>query len=87
MRVFAVDLFGFSPAQARRFTSHSFSYGGASTLAAANTSEANLQLVGRWKSMAYKVYLKQSRALFERAHSTLSNARWISVQDIRLLAI
>lgn len=87
MRAIAVDLFGFSTVQAKRFTSHSLRYGGASTLAAANTSEANIQLVGRWKSMAYKVYLKQSRALFERANSTLSNANWISVQDIRLLAI
>ena len=82
-----MNLFGFSSVQAKRFTSHSLRYGGASTLAAANTSEANIQLVGRWKSMAYKVYLKQSRALFERAPSTLSNANWISVQDIRLLAI
>ena len=82
-----MDLFGFSPVQAKLFTSHSLRYDGASTLAAANTSEANIQLVGRWKSMAYKVCLKLSIALFKRFHSTLPNATWISKQDIRLLAI
>ena len=64
LRLIATDLCGFSETESLRFSPHSLRYGGASTLAAAELPNCNIQLAGRWKSEAFKLYLKASHKLF-----------------------
>jgi hypothetical protein len=86
MRFIATELCGFSANEALRFSPHSLRYGGASTLAAAELPNCNIQLAGRWKSEAFKLYLKASHKLFETTQSVLAQPPLMSVCDVRRLA-
>ena len=86
MRLVATELCGFSSIEALRFSPHSLRYGGASTLAAAELPNCNIQLAGRWKSEAFKLYLKASHKLFETTQSVLSESTLMTVHDVQRLA-
>ena len=42
----------------RRYSSHSFRKGGASSLQAAGVGDAAIRLLGRWKSDAFNLYVR-----------------------------
>ena len=56
-------LFGFDP---DKFSSHSLRIGGASALAAAGAPSWVIQLTGRWKSLAFLIYIRLASATFQR---------------------
>ncbi len=85
MRVIALQS-GFSKIEAKRFTPHSLRYGGASALAAANLPDYSIKFVGRWKSDAFLIYVKETCQKFFRIHEALADASLIPVSDVVKLA-
>jgi hypothetical protein len=57
-------LFGFDP---DKISSHSLRIGGASALAAAGAPSWVIQLTGRWKSLAFLMYIRLASAAFQRS--------------------
>lgn len=64
LRLTAITFFQFETTTAKRFTPHSLRYGGASTLAAANIPDYQIQMAGRWRSDAFMIYIKESFEIF-----------------------
>ena len=51
---------------------HSFRIGGASAAATAGIPDSTIQVMGRWASNAYRVYLRTPDATFRRAAYAMS---------------
>ena len=47
---------------ALQFSGHSFRQGAATTVAEAGFTEYEIQMLGRWRSDAYKLYIESSRS-------------------------
>lgn len=62
---------------ASNFSSHSFRGGGASSAAAAGFSDYEIQLLGRWRSDAYKLYIEPDPSRVLRLSSLL---HWVHPQ-------
>ena len=56
-----------------RFSTHSCRIGGASLLAAAGMQDYMIQIIGRWKSLAFLTYIRSASSFFTRALSALTN--------------
>lgn len=69
----------------RRYTPHSLRYGGASALAARGVPDSHIQIMGRWKSLAFLQYLKLSRQVMERSLNILTDPSAFTVADVRRL--
>ena len=68
-----------------RFKTHSLRIGGACALLAANVSEALVKLMGRWKSLAFLMYLRMLDSAYNTAISAISNPTSMTVEHIRRL--
>ena len=70
--------FGFDP---KFFSTHSVRIGGASILAAAGMPAYSIQLMGRWKSSAFMLYIFRSVELMNTCFKALSDASVFSNSD------
>jgi hypothetical protein len=73
---------GFNPSQ---FSSHSLRIGGASALAAAGVADSIIQIMGRWKSLAFLMYIRLATAAYTKALSTLQSSNVLTADDIKKL--
>ena len=65
-----------------RYSSHSLRIGGASVLAAAGLPDYMIQLIGRWKSLAFLTYIRSNLAMFSRAVAALANPKVFTVSSL-----
>jgi hypothetical protein len=77
--------FGFTSAQCKAFKIHSLRYGGASTMEAAGLDDAAIQVVGRWKSLAFLQYIRAAQQVFNRTQKALTNSLTLCAANVRLL--
>ena len=66
-----------------RFSSHSFRVGGASVLAAAGVPDYIIMKMGRWRSLAFLDYIRESGTFFSVALSSLSNPTLFTLDHLR----
>ena len=69
-----------------RFKSHSMRIGGACNMLANGVSETIIKLVGKWKSIAFLLYLRMLDAAYNTALAAVSNPRSVTTDSIRHLA-
>ncbi|KAG5734538.1 Integrase/recombinase xerD like protein [Termitomyces sp. T112] len=86
----ALSAAGINPAP---FTGHSFQHGATSTAAATGYSDYEIQLLGRWHSDSYKLYIENDPAcilhlssLLHMAHTHLAPFEPLALQDYTALA-
>ena len=61
--------------QQRAINTHSLRIGGASALASINTPDYIIQIMGRWKSDAYRTYISLSDQFITNTHRTLATTQ------------
>ena len=66
-----------------RYTTHSFRVGGASQLAAGGTPEYIIMKMGRWKSLAFLDYIRESSSFFSVALSKLTDPSLLTVHQLK----
>jgi len=64
------------------YSSHSLRIGGASVLAAAQVPDYTIQLMGRWKSLAFLDYIRLSTRAFNKAIALMSNLSTFTSTDL-----
>ena len=65
------------------FSTHSLRIGGASALAAAGVRDSTIQLMGRWKSLAFLMYIRLASSAFNAALEKMCNVNTLTVSDLR----
>ena len=75
----------FNFAETANFSTHSLRYGGASALAAAGLNQYVIQLMGRWKSMAFLQYIQLASSSWQLAYNAVMDPSLMTVNDIKLL--
>ncbi len=65
-----------------RYSSHSLRIGGASVMAAAGLPDYVIQLIGRWKSLAFLTYIRSNLSMFTKALSVLSNPDLFTISHL-----
>jgi hypothetical protein len=78
IKVVAVHL-GLDP---NRYSTHSLRIGGATVMAAAGLPDYVIQLIGRWKSLAFLTYIRSNLAMFTSALSVLTNPKLFTVSHL-----
>ena len=58
---------------------------GASTLAAANIPDYQIQMAGRWRSDAFMIYIKESFEIFVQTQKALADPSLIRIADVKRL--
>jgi hypothetical protein len=66
----------------RRYSSKSLRIAGASALAAANIPDYTIKQLGRWKSDAFLIYIRNSTKAFHEAIRALSNISTLTTSDL-----
>ncbi len=66
----------------RRYSTHSLRIGGATLLAAAGLPDYIIQLIGRWKSLAFLQYIRSNESMFSKALSVLSNPNLFTISHL-----
>ena len=66
-----VQLLGWKPEE---FSGHSFRRGGATSLAESGVADSTIKTMGRWKSVAYQVYIDTSEDSKRQASVAMANA-------------
>jgi len=66
----------------RRYSTHSLRIGGATLLAAAGLPDYMIQLIGRWKSLAFLQYIRSNESMFSKALSVLSNPNLFTISHL-----
>ena len=77
-----VAIQGFDP---EKFSTHSLRIGGATALAAAGVPDSTIQTLGRWKSLAFLVYIRTSITTLQRALLSMINPGTVTSRDIEEL--
>ena len=67
---------------ASRYSTHSLRIGGASVLAAAGLPDYFIQVIGRWKSLAFLSYIRSASSMFNKALSALTNPSLLTVSHL-----
>jgi hypothetical protein len=70
---------GLSPSD---YSGHSFRRGGATSLAAAGVPAAMIKQMGRWKSLAYQVYIDNTKEEWAKASQAMSQAEASQVKVV-----
>ena len=78
IKVVALSL-GLDP---NRYSTHSLRIGGATVMAAAGLPDYVIQLIGRWKSLAFLTYIRSNLSMFTKALSVLSNPNLFTVSHL-----
>ena len=65
-----------------RYSTHSLRIGGASVMAAAGLPDYVIQLIGRWKSLAFLTYIRSNLSMFTKALSVLSNPDLFTISHL-----
>jgi hypothetical protein len=78
IKVVAVHL-GLDP---NRYSTHSLRIGGATVMAAAGLPDYVIQLIGRWKSLAFLTYIRSNLSMFTKALSVLTNPNLFTVSHL-----
>jgi hypothetical protein len=68
-----------------KYSSHSLRIGGASVLAAAGVPDYVIMKMGRWKSLAFLMYIRAASSMFRSAMLALSNPHLLTCQHIKRL--
>ena len=64
------------------YSTHSLRIGGATVMAAAGLPDYIIQLIGRWKSLAFLTYIRSNLAMFTKAFSVLTNPSLFAVSHL-----
>jgi len=75
-----VTRLGFNPSF---FSTHSLRIGGASALAAAGVPDYIIQTFGRWKSLAFLMYIRLASAAYNTALAHMCNTNTLTLSDLR----
>lgn len=75
-------LFGFDENLGK---THSLRIGGASALAAAGVNDSIIMILGRWKSLAFLLYIRLSTSIFNRAVDVMCSGT-LSADDVRRMS-
>ena len=75
-----VTAFGFDSS---RFSTHSLRIGGASALAAAGVPDYIIQLMGRWKSICFLMYIRLANQAYRKAIDALTDSSILTVDHMR----
>ena len=67
------------------FHPHSLRIGGASAMAAAGLPDYLIQKMGRWKSLAFLMYIRLSKNAFDRAVAVLTDPHGLCAADVAYL--
>jgi hypothetical protein len=70
----------------KQYASHSYRIGGASALAAAGVPAYMIQLMGRWKSLAFMDYIRLSCKAYSDTLAHLSDSSLFTLADARMLS-
>ena len=65
------------------FSTHSLRIGGASALAAAGVPDYIIQTMGRWKSLAFLLYIRLGSNAYNSALASMCNSATLTVSDLR----
>ena len=65
------------------FSTHSLRIGGASALAAAGVPDYIIQTMGRWKSLAFLMYIRLASSAYNAALAKMCNTETLTVSDLR----
>ncbi len=65
-----------------RYSTHSLRIGGATVMAAAGLPDYIIQLIGRWKSLAFLTYIRSNLTMFTKAFSVLTNPNLFTVSHL-----
>ena len=65
------------------FSTHSLRIGGASALAAAGVPDYIIQTMGRWKSLAFLMYIRLASSAYNAALAKMCNTATLTVSDLR----
>ena len=65
-----------------RYSTHSLRIGGASVLAAAGLPDYFIQVIGRWKSLAFLTYIRSASSMFSKALTALTNPSLLTVSHL-----
>ena len=65
-----------------RYSTHSLRIGGATVMASAGLPDYVIQLIGRWKSLAFLTYIRSNESMFTKALSVLSNPKLFTVSHL-----
>ena len=65
------------------FSTHSLRIGGASALAAAGVPDYIIQTMGRWKSLAFLLYIRLASSAYNAALASMCDSATLSVSDLR----
>ena len=64
------------------YSTHSLRIGGATVMAAAGLPDYVIQLIGRWKSLAFLTYIRYNLSMFTKALSVLSNPNLFTMSHV-----
>ena len=65
-----------------RYSTHSLRIGGASALAAAGHPDWFIKKMGRWKSLAFLMYIQFGKSSMQQAYKTLVSPTCFTVADM-----
>ena len=77
------DLYGLNRA---RVNTHSTRFGGASAMKAAGFSDATIMFMGRWSTLCFLRYIRESIKTRFAVAEALANRDILTIKDVRLLS-